>query len=96
MYMIAICMMFTHERVSLCREYVRILPGKPRTPSSLADRAADDAVRAGFHHPVVDLSGVQLTVQVFVQSVAEHPNALRGLLVHLQVIREADRPGVPA
>lgn len=87
-----------NERVALycdCREYIRILPGKPRTPSSLADRAADDTVRTGFHHPVVDLGGVQLTVQVLVQSVAEHPDALRGLLIYFQVVGETDGPGAP-
>jgi len=48
-------------------------------------------VRVRGHYPVIDFDGVQLSVQILVQPVAEHPDPLRRLLVHLQVVREAHR-----
>lgn len=60
-------------------------------PVLLAYRAFDYLIRVRRHYPVIDLGRVHLAVQVPVQSVAEHPDPLRGLLVHLEVVGEVQR-----
>lgn len=54
------------------------------------DRTFDDIVRVRHHYTVVDLVRVRFSVQILMQPVAEHPYPLRGLLVYLKVVGEAE------
>lgn len=55
------------------------------------NRTFNHVVRVRRHYSEVGLGRVQLAVQVLVQRVAEHPDPLRRLFVHFQVVGETER-----